>query len=480
MDLNEIIRQYPWFWQALLLMMVFFAIRYFSRRFFHVFGKAKPDPDLVKGKIADILEQTIPFYRPLSSQGKQKFIMRVAAFISRKKFIGMDGLDVTFEMKVRVAATAVKLTFGLNKSGLRHYRVIKIFPESFYSRMHDRFLKGGASTGGTLMFSWKDFEEGYVDPSDRYNLGLHEMAHALRLELKYGSDFDSRFADYNDHWEQLALPEFEKMNKGKTSFLRDYGGSNLEEFFAVCVEHFFEVPEEFRKQLPDVYNHLCFLLNLDPLRINSDYALDPDFIRKVNADPARIPLPSRMKRAYQYYDWHWSYSMALAGLFAGVFTVLFLYGKVLYTLADVLSCLLLATIPVLLFRKWFYSHGILGAGHLTFFTLTGVFPLLTASLLLLNYQVSSSVEVRVYRVEGFSKVLADKGGVRSRHLLLRLENDALSSYSSIRSFPLSDFKGADSMDEVRVVYTFSHGILGLKNLENRQIFIQNQGSEPFF
>ena len=480
MGLNEIYHQYPWFFPFLAIVFLLIAGRFIRNRFKGVPISRGSHPAKVQKAIGDILEKELPFYGHLSGEGKKKFILRVAGFIASRRFIGMENLQVTFEMKVRIAATAVKLTFGLDKTGMKHYRVIRIFPETFYSRMHDRYLKGGASTGGTLMFSWKDFEEGYRDPADRYNLGLHEMAHALRIELKYGSDFDSRFADYTDHWEHLALPEFEKMNQGKTSFLRDYGGTNMEEFFAVCVEHFFEVPEEFKKQLPDIYNHLSYLLNLDPLRIDSDYVLEPGFIQKINANPSLMPLPEKVNKAYQYYDWHWSYSAILTGLFAGVFVILYLYGKVLFNLSFLMAVLIPVAALLFIFRNWFFRNGILGIPHLSLFTLAGAFPLVSALILLLNYNFTSGVEVTAFRVTGFKTVLEDSGGIRSKHLLLNLENNALQGYRKVRTFPLTDFDGAGSLEEVRVIYTFTSGFFGLKNLENRQILIVNRGSEAFF
>lgn len=480
MGLDEINNQYPWFLPSIGIILYLIVRGLVQNGFRTIFSAGVSNPARAKTAINDILESTLPFYRFLSAEGKKRFVLRTAGFISSKRFIGMEGLQVTFEMKVRIAATAVKLTFGLEKSGLRHYRVIKIFPESFYSRMHDRYLKGGASTGGTLMFSWKDFEEGYNDPSDRYNLGLHEMAHALRLELKYGSDFDNRFADYTDQWEQMALPEFEKMNQGKTSFLRDYGGTNIEEFFAVCVEHFFEIPSEFRKQLPDIYNHLCFLLNLDPLRTENDYSLEPDFVRKVNSNPALKPLPVKIKKAYQYYDWHWSYSAVMAGLFPGVFIMLFLHGKVLFTGVHLLAVFLFVITVMFISRNLLYRHGILGFNHLVFFTAAGVFPLVMSILLLLNYHVSSTVEVQVFKVIDYKVILEDYEGKRTKHLLLELENGNLKNFRKVRAFPVYDFEGAESVEEIRVLYTFTHGMFGLKNLENRQIVVPGRGSDPFF
>jgi hypothetical protein len=38
-----------------------------------------------------------------------------------------------------------------------------------------------------LVFSWKDFEQGYRFDSDNRNLGLHEFAHAAYFHLKAGT-----------------------------------------------------------------------------------------------------------------------------------------------------------------------------------------------------------------------------------------------------------------------------------------------------
>jgi Mlc titration factor MtfA (ptsG expression regulator) len=48
-------------------------------------------------------------------------------------------------------------------------------------------------------------------------------------------------------------------------FLGSYAASRYEEFWAVCVEHFFERPTAFKIHLPDLYTAMCVLLNQDIL-----------------------------------------------------------------------------------------------------------------------------------------------------------------------------------------------------------------------
>lgn len=68
-------------------------------------------------------------------------------------------------------------------------------------------------------------------------------------------------------------------DENHSSFLRSYASTNQQEFFAVCVEHFFEASKSFRENLPQLYSHLCILLNQDPLQ--------PDFkIRSIRKEKA--------------------------------------------------------------------------------------------------------------------------------------------------------------------------------------------------
>jgi hypothetical protein len=55
------------------------------------------------------------------------------------------------------------------------------------------------------------------------------------------------------------------------SILRDYAFVNKEEFFSVCVEYFFEVPEMLKQDKPELFAMLCRMLNQNPLNTTIDY-----------------------------------------------------------------------------------------------------------------------------------------------------------------------------------------------------------------
>lgn len=231
-----------------------------------------------------MFEEKIPYFAALSDDGRNRFIARAMAFANEKSFVGMNGLKVTRGMKAMVGAAAAQLTFGLDEWRITHLHRILIYPEVFYHRMLDLHLKGGVTEQGTMMLSWADFESGFSTANDNYNLGLHEMAHALKLNGRHAPLYRSDFAGYIDAWITISHPVFTAITTGQQSYLRRYGGTNHHEFFAVCVEHFFESPEDFSKNHPKVFKHLCLLLNQNPLNTQNDYHLVSDELTQASVD----------------------------------------------------------------------------------------------------------------------------------------------------------------------------------------------------
>lgn len=221
--------------------------------------------------IDKVFSSQLHFYKLLSVKSKAKFIHRTLKFKNAKKFTGKEGLIVTEEMKLIISGASIQLTFGLDYYMMENIKGFYIYPTVFYNSMMKLSLRGATPPYGNMMLSWKHVELGFMQPNDRYNLALHEMAHALKLSIKHSTNFDSKFYNYLDNWKALGMPEFQKMKHADDNFLREYAAVNIHEFFAVCVEHFFEVPLQFQYNLPHIYYHLCILLNLDPINIHNDY-----------------------------------------------------------------------------------------------------------------------------------------------------------------------------------------------------------------
>lgn len=224
----------------------------------------KPLPD----RYRSILNKYFPYYGILTTSEKLHFERRLNNFLHNKKFIPMHKMtSVTDEMKVLISASAIQLTLGLPEVYFVHFDKILVFPEKYFSGITRAYHKGEVNdNAGVIAFSWKDFVQGYINPEDTYNVGLHEMAHALQLENLIPNQ-EYKFLDTRAlrRWKLLAYEEFENMRQGNSHFLRRYAASSRMEFFPVCVEHFFEKPVEFKATLPELYEALAGLLNQDPL-----------------------------------------------------------------------------------------------------------------------------------------------------------------------------------------------------------------------
>ncbi len=174
-------------------------------------------------------------------------------------------IELTDEMRVLIAACAMQLTFGLDTYLMNYFEYILIYPDVYQNPHTKNYHKGETNLAGFICLSWKDVALGISKENDNFNLGLHEFAHALRFNsFKGGNENDYFFEGYFPKTIAAGQTEFHKLKTGRRSIFRKYGGANVNEFFSVVVEHWFESPEQFKKELPEFYRHMCVLLNQDP------------------------------------------------------------------------------------------------------------------------------------------------------------------------------------------------------------------------
>lgn len=255
------------------------------------------------------------YYEQLSLEGKQRFYFRCDRLSRYLRFKGMQGLKIDLEKRILIAASITQVTFGFAQFHIPAFRRVLVYPQSFYHAGWKKWMKGFAAGNGVIALSWEDFRSGYRTPDDNYNLGMHEIAHALHLNLSQGHDSDSVFQHFFNHWEAKSLREFENLSDDSSHFLRHYGGTNMHEFFAVCVEHFFESPEPFQKALPDLYARTCLLMNQDPLAHDNDYRLNEELLPgKEEKEEKDVKLSLEYAR-YRERSWHWSLTLASVGIF---------------------------------------------------------------------------------------------------------------------------------------------------------------------
>lgn len=210
-----------------------------------------------------ILHSQFDFYKKLSRREKQYFEHRVAVFLKKYPFHGREGLVITSEMKVLIAATAIMLTFGLRSYLFDVIDKIIVFPDAYYSKMSDNYHKGEFNPRmRAIVFSWKHFKEGFEISNDNLNLGLHEFSHVLHYQGLKSSDTSATIfaVTYNEIMEQVKYPpNYSKLIN--SDYFRIYAYTNEFEFIAVILEHFFETPSQFKQEFPLLFEKVKVMIN---------------------------------------------------------------------------------------------------------------------------------------------------------------------------------------------------------------------------
>jgi hypothetical protein len=211
------------------------------------------------------LKNDFPFYQKLSDKKKKFFEHRVASFIVKYQFVGKGGFVVSDQVKIMLAATFVMLTFGMRHYLIDNFNKIIIYSEHYYSMIKKQYHKGEFNPRmKVLVFSWKDFEEGLHLGNDNLNLGLHEFSHALYFHGLSRRDQSSVVFSHSFEKikEYLINPEILK-KLIESNYFRIYAYTNQVEFVAVILEHFFETPQEFKKEFPELYDNVRMMINFD-------------------------------------------------------------------------------------------------------------------------------------------------------------------------------------------------------------------------
>lgn len=244
--------------------MIFFGI---SWKYLHSLYRKKEVKRIYDEKQVvynNILQQYIPYYKNLSTVLRERFLKRSLTFMSVKNFEFVEMQEEEY-MPLLISATAVQLTFGLENYTLDYFKTIYVMKSTYRFGLYNVPFEGHVNTDG-IYLSWNNYLKAYADYSDGDNVGLHEMAHALtytNFTANIGSDeaFKERFRKFS----KTGRAVFASVQAGEISFLGNYAATNYEEFWAVCVENFFERPLSFKIQLPELYSAMCQLLNQDLL-----------------------------------------------------------------------------------------------------------------------------------------------------------------------------------------------------------------------
>ena len=249
----------------------------------------------------DALKRRVPYVRSMPADLQLQLKAHIQVFLAEKAFIGCDGLEITDEIRVTIAAQACLLVLNRPSFYYPELRQILVYPNSFVVQRehtdgagikHSRrqVLAGESWSNGQVVLSWHDTLEGAAVPDDGNNVVIHEFAHQLDQEkgAANGAPHLARRAHY-PRWSQVFNDEYRALQvrirfrhepvrysgadgikqaheqPPQDPLFSDYGATDPAEFFAVASEVFFERPARMAQEHSALYQELARFYRVDPL-----------------------------------------------------------------------------------------------------------------------------------------------------------------------------------------------------------------------
>ena len=222
----------------------------------------------------------LPFLARLDDTDLVELRRLCSLFLDQKEFHGVDGLEVTDDMALAVAAQACLpvLRLGLDLYGgfvgivMHRDEVVaqrSWMDEDGVVHEYDEALTGEAMGGGPMMLTWADVRDAAEGADWGYNVVIHEFAHVLDM-ADGTADGVPPLPDLaaRESWIETIDTAYEAfcdlVDSGVETVLDPYGAEAPEEFFAVAVEAFFVTSAPFKRESPEMYALLAGYFRQDP------------------------------------------------------------------------------------------------------------------------------------------------------------------------------------------------------------------------
>lgn len=234
-----------------------------------------------KKKWRKIIQQRMPYFRQMPADLQLQLKQHIQVFIAEKEFVGCNGVKITDEIRITIAAQACLLLLNRKTNYYPKLQSILVYPRAFIKEqesvqangvLHTQktILAGESWDYGKVVLSWQDTIEGAQNPDDGQNVVIHEFAHQLDQEngRANGAPILDKGQSYKC-WSEVFSAQFEKLKlqakSGMPSLFDYYGATNPAEFFAVASEVFFEKAEQFSYEHPRLYRQLTQYYQVDPI-----------------------------------------------------------------------------------------------------------------------------------------------------------------------------------------------------------------------
>jgi Mlc titration factor MtfA (ptsG expression regulator) len=214
--------------------------------------------------------ESLRFVLDLTVAQVRTLVLLAQEFEKRNQWKGSGDWHPDKLARASISLEACRLVLHLGLGRYARVRTVIVHPTTW---------PGTTERGPAMLAGWADHESVKIAwdmakwsatrPSDGYSIVYHEFAHVLDYQdgLLDGMP-PLRDRRHHPGWLrrfQHGLDELRgRLRRRQPSVLRDYGGTDPTEFFAVCTESFFERPAALRRHHPRLYSALARFYHQDP------------------------------------------------------------------------------------------------------------------------------------------------------------------------------------------------------------------------
>jgi MtfA peptidase len=211
---------------------------------------------------AQLLEKYFPVYIHLPIKQKAAFLNKIDYLHRKIDFTIDETVNWKKENEIILLAYFVKLILYYPRFNYFSIKEIVVLPTSFYLAYYgNQPLKGLTKKQGEIYLSWKSVLEGIEIGDDGINLLIHEAAHAFMISADHHkNNYKKLINNVNDFFEKTNTYLL-RYRTSKPTLIRQYALTNEDEFFACCIELFFEKKQILKAELPELYDDINRVLN---------------------------------------------------------------------------------------------------------------------------------------------------------------------------------------------------------------------------
>ncbi len=229
----------------------------------------------------EYLQTNLPLYGRLPADLQDRLHQRIGEFVRSTFFEGCNGLELTDEIILTIAAQASLLVINQEGAPYPLLKTVLVYPSAFTATNESmgpsgtivqREVKcvGESWENGTVILAWDSVKNGARNIFDGHNVTFHEFAHQID-SLDGDTDgvpvfhSEAAYQTWASVLGEHAEAFVDRVQRGKKTILDPYGATNPAEYFAVATETFFEKPKQMKKKLPGLYAELQNYYKLDPI-----------------------------------------------------------------------------------------------------------------------------------------------------------------------------------------------------------------------